>query len=90
MPVIDEIMPDTFAYVPLENDYSRGGLNWKLLHSWISPLQITRQNDPEDAFPTPTMIGCAFAIDREYFYASGSYDSEMKIWGGENVEMSVR
>ena len=36
------------------------------------------------------MIGCAFAIDREYFFASGSYDKEMKIWGGENVEMSVR
>lgn len=36
------------------------------------------------------MIGCAFAIDREFFYKSGSYDKEMLIWGGENVEMSVR
>ncbi len=29
-------------------------------------------------------------MDREFFYASGSYDDEMKIWGGENMEMSVR
>ena len=29
-------------------------------------------------------------MDREYFYRMGSYDTEMKIWGGENIEMSLR
>ena len=29
-------------------------------------------------------------MDRDFFYASGAYDEGMKIWGGENTEMSVR
>ena len=36
------------------------------------------------------MIGCAFAVDKEYFFAVGSFDAAMNIWGGENVELSVR
>ena len=90
VPVIDDIMDDTFSYDPVESYYGRGGLDWKLLHAWIEPQSFISGRQPEDAFPTPTMIGCAFAIDREFFFASGSYDSKMSIWGGENVEMSVR
>jgi polypeptide N-acetylgalactosaminyltransferase len=36
------------------------------------------------------MIGCAFAVDRAYFFSIGAFDPLMRIWGGENVEMSVR
>ena len=90
VPVIDDIMDDSFSYDPVESDYNRGGLDWKLLHAWIDPEPFKAGQNPEDAFPTPTMIGCAFAIDREFFFASGGYDSKMAIWGGENVEMSVR
>ena len=36
------------------------------------------------------MIGCAFAVDRDYFFAIGAFDAAMNIWGGENVELSVR
>ncbi len=36
------------------------------------------------------MIGCSFAVDREFFFAAGAFDPGMDIWGGENVEMSVR
>ena len=90
VPVIDDIEDETFAYDPVETDYNRGGLDWKLLHAWIEPEPFMGGRNPEDAFVTPTMIGCAFAIDREFFFASGSYDRQMMIWGGENVEMSVR
>lgn len=39
---------------------------------------------------TPTMIGCGFSIDREFFFEIGSYDEGMNIWGSENMEMSLR
>ena len=91
VPVIDEIDAETFAYEQIESDYNRGGLDWKLMHAWIHPVsQPIKGSSPENAIPTPTMIGCAFAIDREFFFASGAYDNQMMIWGGENVEMSLR
>ena len=57
VPVVDDIMDDTFAYDVVENDHVRGGLDWKLLHAWIDPELLIRDQTPVDAFPTPTMIG---------------------------------
>lgn len=39
---------------------------------------------------TPTHIGCAFAVDREFFFEIGTYDEKMDIWGSENLEMALR
>lgn len=39
---------------------------------------------------SPTFAGGLFAISRSYFQHIGSYDDQMEIWGGENVEMSFR
>lgn len=39
---------------------------------------------------TPTHVGCAFSIDREFFFEIGSYDEQMDIWGSENVELAFR
>ena len=36
------------------------------------------------------MVGAAFAIDRKYFGELGGYDTGMKVWGGENLEMAWR
>ena len=95
LPVIDNINSKTFEYSKVENDRMRSGLNWKLRHIWLEPdprggVIAGDDNERIDPFPSPTMIGCAFGIDREYFFKVGSYDQGMLIWGGENVEMSIR
>ncbi|CAB4065485.1 GALNT [Lepeophtheirus salmonis] len=64
----------------VEVDQMRGGFNWKLRHAWIEPLKYENL-DSSDPFPTPTIIGGVFAIDKEFFFASGSFDPGMKIWG---------
>jgi hypothetical protein len=34
---------------------------------------------------TPIIAGGLFSIDREYFNELGKYDTQMDIWGGENL-----
>lgn len=49
-----------------------------------------RHGDKTVPVRTVTMIGCAFAIDREFFFEVGSYDEGLDIWGSENMEISLR
>lgn len=52
---------------------------------------MERRNDSATApIKTPVLIGCAFAIDRYFFYETGYFDQGMDIIGTENLEISVR
>eukprot|EP00911_Craspedida_sp_UC1_P001719 UC1_evm1s1307 len=40
--------------------------------------------------PSPIMAGGLFVIDREHFFDLGGYDPEMRLYGGEEMELSFR
>ncbi|XP_017772044.1 PREDICTED: polypeptide N-acetylgalactosaminyltransferase 3 [Nicrophorus vespilloides] len=91
-PVIDIINDDSFAYVK-SFELHWGALNWNLQFRWytLGGRELKkRKMDTTEPFFTPTMAGGLFAVDREYFQEIGSYDEEMRIWGGENLELSFR
>jgi len=42
------------------------------------------------AAPLPAMPGGLFAIRRAYFDKIGMYDTGLRVWGGENIELSMK
>uniref|UniRef100_A0A336MWU2 Polypeptide N-acetylgalactosaminyltransferase n=1 Tax=Culicoides sonorensis TaxID=179676 RepID=A0A336MWU2_CULSO len=90
VPIIDLINPDTFDYT--SSPLVRGGFNWGLHFKWENLPKDTLKSgeDYTKPFKSPAMAGGLFAIDREYFKHLGEYDMGMSIWGGENIELSLR
>ncbi|OCT95807.1 polypeptide N-acetylgalactosaminyltransferase 6 [Xenopus laevis] len=70
----------------------RGIFDWNLSFDWevIPEDEKERRKDETNPIKTPTFAGGLFSISRAYFEHIGSYDEEMLIWGGENLEMSFR
>ncbi|XP_037035328.1 polypeptide N-acetylgalactosaminyltransferase 35A [Bradysia coprophila] len=90
MPVIDIINADTFSYT--SSPLVRGGFNWGLHFKWdnLPTGTLTKDTDFLGPFPSPTMAGGLFAVNRLYFKELGEYDLGMDVWGGENIEISFR
>jgi len=90
VPIID-ILPEDHT-----DDYSYagtayGGFGWNLEFTW--PGDAHSRNSSyhlPDPYPMPSMSGGLFAIWRDWWEESGTYDSEMREWGSEHIEMSLR
>jgi len=54
--------------------------NWQLDFNWV--------NSP--GRDTPSMAGHCFAYTKKWWEESGGFDADMKVWGGENIEFSLR
>merc|ERR1719316_1870926 len=54
--------------------------DWTLFFQWFEDF-----NDL-----VPCMSGGLFAITREWWHESGEYDYNMRMWGAENIEQSIR
>ncbi|KFP86593.1 Polypeptide N-acetylgalactosaminyltransferase 6, partial [Acanthisitta chloris] len=94
-PDIATIDLNTFEFSkPVQNgkQHSRGNFDWSLTFGWEVVPARERQRRKDETYPikSPTFAGGLFAISRSYFEHIGSYDDQMEIWGGENVEMSFR
>ncbi|KAG4065899.1 hypothetical protein HA402_012577 [Bradysia odoriphaga] len=92
VPLIDGISSDDMKY-EFNTETFINGFAWTLGFTWMSiPKRelIRTHYDKTATIRTPTLVGCAFAVDREFFFEIGAYDAGMNIWGSENIEMSLR
>jgi polypeptide N-acetylgalactosaminyltransferase len=86
-PIIDKFKPDTFEYRRCEaGNGSRGAFDWSFEYQWL-PRRPEDLIHPEQPAPLPVMLGCAFAIRKDYFFHLGAYDEKLVIWNGENYEV---
>jgi len=91
-PIIDIISDESFALLR-SFELHHGGTSWNLHFRWFGAsekLMLERRGNMTAPFRTPVMAGGLFAIDRAYFQQIGTYDDQMNIWGGENIELSFR
>ncbi|KAL3865525.1 hypothetical protein ACJMK2_042901 [Sinanodonta woodiana] len=90
MGVLDYVHRDSFHYNYNEGKLGRYGFEWSLgfFETYFRTHHIGKT--AEDVRPGTVMVGAAYAIDSSYFREIGAYDDGMKVWGGENIEMSWR
>ncbi|XP_067265282.1 polypeptide N-acetylgalactosaminyltransferase 3 [Chanodichthys erythropterus] len=94
-PDITTIDLNTFEFMkpsPYGQHHNRGNFDWGLSFGWETLPDHEKRRRKDETYPikTPTFAGGLFSISRDYFYHVGSYDEQMEIWGGENIEMSFR
>ncbi|KAI4871770.1 hypothetical protein NFI96_010924 [Prochilodus magdalenae] len=72
--------------------HNRGNFDWSLTFGWEGIPDYAQAKRKDETYPvkTPTFAGGLFSISKAYFEKIGTYDDQMEIWGGENVEMSFR
>ncbi|CAH7156335.1 inactive polypeptide N-acetylgalactosaminyltransferase-like protein 5 [Phodopus roborovskii] len=89
-PLIDAIDDITLNYTA--SPLVRGAFDWNLIFRWDNVFSYELDGPEGQSKPirSPAMAGGIFAIDRHYFNELGQYDKEMDLWGGENVELSLR
>ncbi|CAO2603673.1 Inactive polypeptide N-acetylgalactosaminyltransferase-like protein 5, partial [Lemmus lemmus] len=89
-PVIDVINDMTLDYTAAP--IVRGAFDWNLNFRWdkVFSYELDGPEGPSRPIRSPAMAGGIFAIDRHYFNELGQYDKDMNLWGGENVELSLR
>ena len=84
MPIIDSIDADSFEYGGTGIDIL--SVSWSMEQTALSRVR----GNSTGPWPSVIMAGGLFAIDRKLFFEIGGYDPEMKIWGGEEMEISFR
>ncbi|KAM6282691.1 polypeptide N-acetylgalactosaminyltransferase 15 [Porphyrio hochstetteri] len=90
-PVIDVIDWKTFQYYHSVGRH-RGVFDWKLDFHWEPVPEHEEKVRQSSISPirSPAVAGAVVAVDRHYFQNTGAYDSDMTMWGAENLELSIR
>ena len=90
VPYVAQIEPFKLVYsVPGYPLYRmKGTFTWELDYLWSA--HKTPEHASHLPYSTSTIIGCGLAVHKKYFFEIGGFDEGLKIWGGENLEISFR
>lgn len=90
-PVIDIINKDSMQYTSA-SPIVKGGFGHNLHFRWdqMSQSEMHSRARMIDPIRTAAIAGGLFAVEKSWFWHLGMYDTEMEIWGGENIELSLR
>lgn len=90
MPILDIIPESNFNDYRVANHHI-GGFDWSLTFNWMALIEERNHSyHYPDPYVTPALSGGIFAIWRDFWERSGTYDVAMSEWGGEHIEMSLR
>ncbi|XP_037027892.1 polypeptide N-acetylgalactosaminyltransferase 16-like [Bradysia coprophila] len=91
-PILDVIDWQSLLYRSGSNKL-RGGFDWSLQYKWIAIPEEeleSRSFQESFAYSTPSIPGGVFLISRVWFRQLGGFDSNLKIYGGESLELSLK
>ncbi|KAL4227368.1 hypothetical protein ACF0H5_012811 [Mactra antiquata] len=88
MAQLDYINKDTFGYEYEDGYRTRYGFDWRLIffETYFRADQLQGKT-PTDPLPGVVMVGPGAVVNVQYFKDLGGFDTGMKIWGGENLEL---
>ncbi|XP_059173884.1 N-acetylgalactosaminyltransferase 7-like [Physella acuta] len=93
VPIVDGIDWNTMEYAPVYGRVlHRGIFEWGFFYkeTAVPAKELMKRQYNSEPYWSPTHAGGLFAIDRKYFFELGGYDPGLKIWGGENYELSFK
>ncbi|XP_019724453.1 polypeptide N-acetylgalactosaminyltransferase 15-like isoform X2 [Hippocampus comes] len=90
-PILDVIHRDTFKYNATRWPVW-GVFDWNLDFSWESKPQLLDGDSDLAIEPvlSPALGGGVLAVDRHFFHNVGAFDPGILLWGGEQIELSIR
>lgn len=88
VPLVEGMNHATFGYEYVGNGY-RGTFDWNFRYQWL-PLRPQDKADLGENFELSSMTGGAYAMRKDHFFYLGAYDENLKIWNGENYELSLK
>ncbi|ELU10682.1 hypothetical protein CAPTEDRAFT_169618 [Capitella teleta] len=91
-PFVDGIDSNTMAYSAPQRPLFSGSFSWDLRYVWGQLPEHVEEAALKRGQPywSVALVGCAMLVNRKYFESIGTFDSDQRIWGGENLELSFR
>ncbi|XP_058464559.1 putative polypeptide N-acetylgalactosaminyltransferase 9 [Malaya genurostris] len=91
IPMMDWIEPLIFSVTSQNSLGLYGGYDWDLDFAWKPRSgRFVQPENPFEPFETPAMVGGLFSIRKDFFAKLGWYDEGFKVYGIENIELSMK